>query len=127
MVGVGRGAVLADRRARAIGAIEPVVAVGAQAAELAKPERCEVASVRRDMVDDGRGRDEASLQAEPTQWLDHELMRSAACPAGGAIPSVDQRRERHRRKVSFSAPVSLPLFDTSRKSSLSPMARDVTV
>src|SRR5262245_50834454 len=100
MVGVGRGAVLADRGARAIGAIEPVVAVGAQAAELAEPERCEVASVRLDMVGDGRGRDETSLQAEPTQWLDHELMRSAACPAGGAIPSVDLRRVRHRRVKS---------------------------
>jgi hypothetical protein len=43
MARVGRGAVLANRRARAIGAVEPVVAVGAQAAELTQPERGEIA------------------------------------------------------------------------------------
>ena len=95
MVRVGRRAVLADRRARAIGAIEPVVAVGAQAAELAEPERCEVASVRLDMVSDGRWRDEAGLQAKPTQWLDHELMRSAALPASGAVPAMNFQTMRH--------------------------------
>ena len=84
MVRVGRRAVLADRRAWAIGAIEPVVAVGAQAAELAEPERCEVASVRRDMVGDGCWDDAARLQAKLTQWLDHELMRAAALPARSA-------------------------------------------
>jgi len=34
MVWVGRRAILAERGTRAIGAVEPVVAVGAQAAEL---------------------------------------------------------------------------------------------
>jgi len=43
MVRIGRGAILANRRARAIGAVKPVVAVGAQAAELTEPERGEVA------------------------------------------------------------------------------------
>jgi len=83
MARVGRRAVLADRGARAIGAVEPVVAVGAQASELAEPERGEVASMRHDMVGDARWRDAPSFQAKPTQWLDHELMRSAALPASG--------------------------------------------
>src|SRR5262249_9800882 len=91
MVRVGRGAILADRRARAVGVVEPVVAVGAQAAELAEPERGVVPSMRRDVVGDGRGHDAAGLQAEPTQWFDHELMRSAALPASSAIPTEARR------------------------------------
>jgi hypothetical protein len=78
-----KGAILADRCARAIGAVEPIVALGAQAAELAQPERGEVAQMRHDMVGDGRRRDAACLQAQPAQRLDHKLMRSAALPAGG--------------------------------------------
>jgi hypothetical protein len=104
---VGRGAVLADRGARAIGVVEPIVAVGAQAAELAEPERGVVPPMRLDMVADGRWRDAASLQANPTQRLDHELMRSAALPASGAVPAVDIRTVRHRgntfRPIKFCA------------------------
>src|SRR5215831_2908669 len=37
-----------------IGAVECVVTIGAQAAELAEPERGEIASVRLDVVGDGR-------------------------------------------------------------------------
>jgi hypothetical protein len=48
------------------------------------------------MVGDGRWHDAACLQAQPAQWLDHELMRSAALPACGAVPAVDIRTERHR-------------------------------
>jgi hypothetical protein len=102
MVRVGRGAILADRRARGIVGVEPVVAFGAQAAELTEPERGEVAAMRHDMVGYGRGRDEAGFQAKPTQWFDHALMRSAALPASSAVPAVDVRRVLHRRKVSFS-------------------------
>jgi len=72
------------------------VTVGAQAAKLTEPERCEVASVRLDMVSDGRWRDAAIFQAKPTQRLDHELIRSAALPAGGAIPAMNFRTMRHR-------------------------------
>ena len=61
MVRVARRAVLANWCPRAIGAIEPVVAVGAQAAERAEPERGEVAPMRHDVVGDGRWRDEACL------------------------------------------------------------------
>src|SRR5262249_10506957 len=93
---VGRRAVLTDPCARAIGGVESVVTIGAQAAELAEPERCEVAFMRYDVVGDSRWRHPASFQAEPTQWLNHELMRSAACPARGAIPAMDVRRVRHR-------------------------------
>ena len=81
MVRVRRGAILADRGARAIGAVEPVVAVGAQAAELAEPERGEIAAMRHDIVGDGCRRDAAGLQAESAQWLDTQLMRSAVLPA----------------------------------------------
>jgi hypothetical protein len=89
--------------------------------------RSEIAQMRHDMVGDTRRRYAAGFQAQPTQWFDHELMRSAALPASGAVPAMDVRRVRHRRKVSFSAPVSLPLFDTLRTSPLSPMTRDVSV
>jgi hypothetical protein len=51
MVRVGRGAILADQCARGIVGIEPVVAVGAQAAELAQPECGKVvAPMRRDVI-----------------------------------------------------------------------------
>ena len=70
MLRVGRRAVLANRRARAIGAIQPVVAFGAQASELAEPECVVVPSVRLDMVGDGRWRDAPGFQAQPTQWFD---------------------------------------------------------
>jgi hypothetical protein len=76
MVRAGRRAILADRCARTIGAVEPVVAVGAQAAELAEPERGEVAPMR------------------------HELMCSAALPARGAIPAMNFRTMRHQGSMS---------------------------
>jgi RES domain-containing protein len=72
--------------------------IGAKTAELAEPERSEIAAMRHDVVANGCWRDAASFQAEPTQWFDHELMRSAACPAGGAVPAMDVRRVRHRGK-----------------------------
>ena len=65
MVRVGRGAVLAHRRARGIVGVEPVMTFGAQASELAEPERVVVPSMRRDMVGDGRWHDAACLQAQP--------------------------------------------------------------
>jgi len=71
MAWVGRGAVLATRVARGIvRAVESVVAVGAQAAELAEPKRCVVALMRCNVVGDGRGRDAASFQAKTAQRLD---------------------------------------------------------
>jgi len=63
VVRVGRRAVLADRGAWGIVGVEPVMAFGAQAAERTEPERVVVASVRRDVVGDGRWRDAASFQA----------------------------------------------------------------
>src|SRR5262249_49485772 len=57
MVRVGRGAVLADRGARGIVGVEPVVAFGAQAAERTQLERGEVATMRRVVIGDGRWRD----------------------------------------------------------------------
>src|SRR5215831_12843541 len=96
MARVARGAVLADRRARVIGAVEPVVAVAAQGAEFAEPERGVVPSMRRDVVGDGRWSDDAAFQAELTQRRDRKLMRPAACPTGGAVPAMNVRRVRHR-------------------------------
>src|SRR5262249_12050927 len=43
-----------------------------------------------------RWSDDAAFQAELAQRLDTQLIRSAACPAGGAIPAMDVRRVRHR-------------------------------
>jgi len=105
MARVGRRAVLADRRARGIVGVQAVVAVGAQAAERAQLERGEVVSVWWVVIGDGRWRDVPGFQAEPTQWFDHQLMRSAALPACGAVPAVDVRRVRHRGQ-------GLPVFYT---------------
>ena len=96
MVQVGRGTVLAHRGARAIGGVEPIVALDAQAAERTQVERGEIAMMRRVVIGDARWRDAPSFHAEPAQWLDHELMRSAALPACGAIPAMDFRTVRHR-------------------------------
>src|SRR5262245_15848581 len=96
MARIGRGAFLPDWRARGIVGVQPVVTVGAQAAELTEPERGVVPSMRHDMVGDGCRRDAAGFQAQPAQRLDHELIRSAACPASSAIPPVDIRTMRHR-------------------------------
>ena len=64
------------------------MAVGAQAAELAEPERVVVPSMRRVVVSDGRWSDDAAFQAE----RDRKLMRSAPLPACGAIPAVNIER-----------------------------------
>jgi len=96
MTRIGRRAVLAHRDTRGIVGVEPVMTVGTQAAELAQPERGEIAMMRRVVIGDARRRDVASLQAEPTQGLDHELMTAAALPARGAVPTVDFRTVRHR-------------------------------
>src|SRR5262249_59816831 len=64
--------------------------------ERGEPERGEIAMMRRVVIGDARRRDVASLQAEPTQRLDHELMTAAALPARGAVPTVDFRTVRHR-------------------------------
>ena len=61
-----RRAILTDRRARGIGGVEPVVAVGAQAAEWAEPERGEIATMRRVVIGNARWRDAPRFQAEPT-------------------------------------------------------------
>src|SRR5262245_45424019 len=97
MVRIRRRAVLADRGARGVvRTVEPIVAVGAKAAKLTEPERGVVASMRHDMISNGRRRHAAGFQAKPTQWLDHELMPPAAAPARGAIPAIDFRTIRHR-------------------------------
>jgi hypothetical protein len=68
MVRVRRRAIGADRCARGIvRVVEPVVAVGTQAAERAKPGRGEVASVRLNVVGSGRWRDAAGFQVKPTK------------------------------------------------------------
>src|SRR5215831_6763303 len=103
MVRVGRGAILADRRARGIVGVEPVVAVSAQAAQLAEPERGVVPSMRCDVVGDGRWRDAAAFQAESAQWFDHELMTASALPASGAIPAMNFRTMRHARQTRVRA------------------------
>jgi hypothetical protein len=96
MARIRRRTVLADRGARGIVGVEPVVALGAQAAQLAQPERGEIAAMRHDMVANGRWRYAACFQAKPTQWLNMQLMRPAALPASSAVPTVDIRTMRHR-------------------------------
>jgi hypothetical protein len=64
VVRVGRGAILADRCARAIGAVEPVVAVGTQRAKFAQAEEFVTASMWLDMIGNGRWRDVAALKVK---------------------------------------------------------------
>jgi len=52
---VGRRAIGADGGARGIGPVQPVVAVGAESAERAEPERGEVAAMRHEVVGDVAG------------------------------------------------------------------------
>jgi hypothetical protein len=100
MLGVGRRAIGADRRTRGIGAVERIVALGAQASERAEPDGVVVATVRLDVVGHGRRRDVAGLETEATERLDPELMAAAALPARGAVPAMDIRTVRHRRQIS---------------------------
>jgi hypothetical protein len=46
------------------------------------------------------------LQAKPTQWSDHELMRSAALPASGAVPAMNFRTMRHAGQTRVRADAS---------------------
>jgi hypothetical protein len=82
MVRIGRRAILADRRARVVRVVEPVVAVGAKAAQLAEPERSNVASVRLDVVGNGRGRYAAGVKADPAERL----------PSAPCQPAVQYQR-----------------------------------
>src|SRR5215831_18019346 len=52
--------------------------------------------MRRDVVGDRCWHDTIGLQAKPAQWLDTQLMRSAALPARGPIPAVNFRTMWHR-------------------------------
>jgi hypothetical protein len=108
MLRIGGRAILAHREARGIVGVEPVVAIDTQAAERTQPERGEVASMRRDVVGDGRWRDAVGLQAKPTQWFDMQLMRPAALPASGAIPAVDIRTVRQANVPVYASRVSPP-------------------
>src|SRR5262249_45006487 len=65
VVRIAGRAILANRGAWDVVGVEPVVAVRAQAAELAEPERVVVPSMRRVVVSDGRWSDAACLQAQP--------------------------------------------------------------
>ena len=102
MARIGRRAIFADRGARGIVGVEPVVAVDAQAAERAQLERGEVSTMRRVVISNSRWRDATGFQAQPTQRLDRKLMRSAALPASSVIPTVGSRTVRHRRSVRTS-------------------------
>jgi hypothetical protein len=55
--------------------------------------------VRWVVIGDGCWRDATGVQAEPTQRLDHELMRSAALPASSAVPAVNIPTMRHRSSL----------------------------
>jgi hypothetical protein len=65
--------------------------------------------MRRMVIGDARRRDASGFEAEPTQWLDHELMSSAALPASSAVPTMNFPTVRHRgqglpRFLTFSKP-----------------------
>jgi hypothetical protein len=63
---VAPAAILADRRARVIRTIKPIVAGLAKATERAESERGVVALVRVDVVSDRRRHDMTALKAKPT-------------------------------------------------------------
>jgi hypothetical protein len=64
MLRIGRRAVLANRMARAIGAVEAVVAGLAEATERAEPEGS-VVPMPHDVISDHRRHDMAALKAKP--------------------------------------------------------------
>jgi hypothetical protein len=91
--------------------VERIVALGAQRAKLAKPECIVVTAMWFDVISDRRRRHATGLEADAAQWLDHELVRSAALPAGGAIPTVDLRTVRHRRSADGQDVVAASFAD----------------
>ena len=84
MARIRRRAVRADRRPRANGRavvrVERVVALGAEAAELAQAERIVVAMMVQNMIGDACSRDATDLKADTAQRLDHELMTTPPLP-----------------------------------------------
>jgi len=66
MLGIGRRAVLTDRRTRGIVGVEAVMTLGAKAPKLAEPECIVVAAMRFDVIRDRRRRHATGLQASPT-------------------------------------------------------------
>jgi hypothetical protein len=70
--------------------LAPVVTVGAQAALMAPKRNCHICGwIWSAMV---AGVTRPPLQANPRQRFDTQLMRSAACPAGSAIPADGSAR-----------------------------------
>jgi len=84
MARIRRRAVRADRRPRANGRavvrVERVVALGAEAAELAQAERIVFAMMVQNMIGDVCSRDATGLKADAAQRLDHELMTTPPLP-----------------------------------------------
>lgn len=95
MARVGRGAILAHRRARGIVGVEPVVTIEAQAAERAQPERGEVASVWWVVIGDSRWGDAARLGPSQSFCAGREL--AAMFPRCSSLQPQPGSRSAQRR------------------------------
>jgi hypothetical protein len=69
--------------------------LGAKRTKRAEPECIEVAVMRLDMICDSRRRDAAGLEAQAAQGFDAQLVRPAALPGCGAVPTMNFRTMRH--------------------------------
>jgi hypothetical protein len=81
MLGIGRRAVLTDRRTRGIVGVEAVVTLGTQRAKLTEPERVVVAAMGLDVICDGCGHHAAGLKADAAQRFGVELDDDVAVPS----------------------------------------------
>jgi hypothetical protein len=99
MVRIRRGAVSADRRARANGCavvrVERIVALGAQRAKLAEAEQTVISAMWLDMVGNGRRRDAAGLEAAAAQGLQAQLMPASVLPFTPVVPAMHVTLARH--------------------------------
>jgi hypothetical protein len=95
MLGIGRRAVLTDRRTRGIVGVEAVVTLGTQRAKLTEPERVVVAAMGLDVICDGCGHHAAGLKADAAQRFGVELMTTSPFPARGTVPTMNYRTMWH--------------------------------
>ena len=94
MIRIERPAIDADVGAESVQldvTLRGIVARLAKRLKRPEPKYIHVATMRLDVVADGRRRDDAALEAELAQRMLEQLMPANPRPAGGAVPAVPPR------------------------------------
>jgi hypothetical protein len=79
------------------------------------------------MVRDRRGRDVAPFQAQPTQWLDAQLMSASALPFTSVVPAMNMTFVRHPRPhVPSSSHIGRMIFVRGTNPSIVALLGNVT-